>query len=525
MIKHIVTLIITVLFFCNLALAQNKLVAYVYEANNRGLARNFELQLKRDGTVIDKKISDENGKVEFIIKNGENFVIHGEREGFYPFEQSVQLQNNETVTFIKIPVKRLPGYDFEVLISEKLDTISRKAESIENTTTLVLNNTNKTIETKVKNSKHDFSYKMLSGNHYSFLFSKEGYLTKRVEVNVNVNGCILCFTGLQLPQVAKTMTDDNKAGTISANMFLEALQFDFSKVIPNINFDKTTDELNNAAKVEADKFALFLQDNANINIALEYNNNVGFPMEMVEKRISNFRKYLIKKGVEDERISTSIIDKKAGEKSNYVSYKISSYNRNEPIAVNKDFKEKELPKIDLQNETITATASVEPKQQKPSIAEAVKNKSEEINEEEKVKNDEIKSLLENLKQEEQQKQEQTIAKAEEPKKQVIQETKNTVPVAVPTKKEPVQKQAELSVSQNVKYRVELMQLNIFLPVDAPIYKENPDVFTEKQKTKKVAYLTSSYPTENEAVQRVQKLQKQGYNDAKVIKYVDGKRVE
>jgi hypothetical protein len=498
---------------------QKKLVAYVYEGNNRGLAQYFEMELKYNGTVIDKKISDENGKVEFNIKSGENFIIHGEREGFYSFEHNVNLLQNDEITYVKIPVKRLPGYDFEVLISEKMDTISRKAESIENTTTLVLNNTNKIIEAKEKNYKHDFSYKMMSGNHYSFLFSKEGYLTKRIEVNVNVNGCILCFTGLQLPQVAKSMTDDNKAGTISANMYLETLQFGVSKNIPNIVFDKTTDELNNSSKFEADKFALLLQDNANINIDLEYNNNAGYPNETVQKRILNFRKYLIKKGIDDSRISTKIIGPKNNEKSNYVSYSISAYNSNEAIAVHKDFKEKELPKIDIISEPALAenTATTNAVEHFSSPEKSIKKTEENNNPDELSKEAEIQHLYDNLKQEKAQKTESAV-------NEIKTSPKTETPEAIKAVAKPHNESNIIAISSE-KYRVELMQLNIFLPIDAPIFKENPDVFTEKQKNKKIAYLTNSYPNEQEANARLKKIIQQGYNDAKVVKYIDGKRVE
>jgi hypothetical protein len=64
---------------------QKKLVAYVYEGNNRGLAQYFEMELKYNGTVIDKKISDENGKVEFNIKKWRKFYNSWRKRRFLQF--------------------------------------------------------------------------------------------------------------------------------------------------------------------------------------------------------------------------------------------------------------------------------------------------------------------------------------------------------------------------------------------------------------------------------------------------------
>ena len=55
------------------------------------------------------------------------------------------------------------------------------------------------------------------------LIRKEGFLTKRIEVYVNVNGCIVCVDGVRelSPGVTDNLAAGNNEGTLLANIELD----------------------------------------------------------------------------------------------------------------------------------------------------------------------------------------------------------------------------------------------------------------------------------------------------------------
>lgn len=559
-------LVVCMFFFANTVFAQKtSLVGYVYEGNNRGLIKEYEVELYRNGSKLSVTLSDEQGKFEFELPTGDNYTVKGKKEGFYAFEQTIQTTTGN-INYIKIPVKRLPGYDFEVLISEKPDTILRKAEAVENTEVLILNNTQKYVEKTLHNQASGFKFKMYSGNHYTFLIQKDGFYTKRVEVNVNVNGCILCFTGLNLPQVANTMTDNNMAGTVSASVYLERIVTDGTTTkIPNIIFDKTTNQLSNASKIEADKFATFLKDNANLNMQLTYKNVALYPSDVVNERIQLFKKYLIGKGIDGDKITTSIWQpNKITRGSNSVEYNVSGLNNNVRVLLPNDYKSEKEEKIIAQQDVKTSTAitHVETKKEnedtyieikepieiaKPitysadskkettttEVEKVLSEKSSIITDTKIIRKDSIQpavattkntpTLTEQTITKEEQKQEVVLLNTQKEKviETPLSQPKTTLKADISTPKNEVK--AESKTERNIKYKIEVLQLHIFLPASATVYKENSDVVAEKQKNGKIAYLTKSYYTEQEATERMNELKKMGYSESKIVQYINGER--
>ncbi|MEL6988842.1 MAG: OmpA family protein, partial [Bacteroidota bacterium] len=121
-----------------------------------------------------------------------------------------------------------------------------------------------------ENVNPNFNLTLKKGNHYTLLIRKEGYMTKRLEAYVNINGCILCFDGIGdvRPAVTDNLTEGNEMGTLLANIELDPVSVGKSFQLRNIYYSYNKAEIRPDAAQELDKLIIVLRDNPGIVIEL-----------------------------------------------------------------------------------------------------------------------------------------------------------------------------------------------------------------------------------------------------------------
>ncbi len=159
-----------------------------------------------------------------------------------------------------LDMKNKPGYIFDITIFDK----SRSQEAINslpNCKVEIYNNTTKEQELTIpRHPKSVFNFPFNEGNHYTVLVRKPGYINRRIEAYVNVNGCIMCIDGMGVkrPEIEALMTHNNEIGYFLGNIDLDSIQIGKKFVIPNIYYDFDKSAIRPDAAKVLDKLAIFL---------------------------------------------------------------------------------------------------------------------------------------------------------------------------------------------------------------------------------------------------------------------------
>ena len=133
-------------------------------------------------------------------------------------------------------MERRPGYIFDVTLAESRPNENVVVDAIQGAKIEIYNNTSKkevlVIDTL---ASPNFNFTFQQGNHYTVMIRKKGYLTKRMEAYINIDGCILCFEGVS--EVTDVMTQSNELGTFLANVELDRIALNTTFELKNIYYD------------------------------------------------------------------------------------------------------------------------------------------------------------------------------------------------------------------------------------------------------------------------------------------------
>ncbi|MEZ4894844.1 MAG: OmpA family protein [Saprospiraceae bacterium] len=211
---------------------------------------------------------------------------------------------------------RKSGYEFDITIFDKAyehNTINTlrdcKVEIYNNTTA-------EQVLTIEKLAKSTFNFSFAEGNHYTVLVRKKGYLNRRIEVYVNVNGCILCVDGMgiQEPDLVPLMTHNNEIGHFLGTIDLDSIAIGKRFQLNNIYYDFDKWAIRPEAASTLDNLAVFLKDNPGITIELgshtDSRGSDDYNMLLSDKRAASAVAYLVDKQHID---STKITSKGYGE--------------------------------------------------------------------------------------------------------------------------------------------------------------------------------------------------------------------
>lgn len=251
------------------------LEGYVFESNNRGYLNLARIEIKeKGGSFATKAISNKEGFFTCEIPAGKEYTLVALKDVFEYKEMDLSTVNAAEKVFTKVELIREPGYLFEVTMAEKYVEGKEEVDAITDALIEIYNNTADTsVLVLSKHPYHTFSYTFEQGNHYTVMLRKEGYFTKRLEAFVNVDGCIMCFEGIDeiqpgAPGIADNLTAGHLQGTLVANVELEEIRVGEPIKVENIYYDLGKAEIRDDATRPLDNLIHVLKNNPSLMVEL-----------------------------------------------------------------------------------------------------------------------------------------------------------------------------------------------------------------------------------------------------------------
>lgn len=301
--------IFSLVFLAQTVAAQAVLRAYVFEANNRGYLNQAKASISRlpEKALIAEVFSDAEGMFFSRLEPGE-YRVSVKKDLF--FDLDTVLQIGAADVFLKMEMRRKPGYLFDATVAEARETPDQEVDAIQLVDIEIYNRTQKRPELVLRRHPEAFfQFTFEQGNHYTILVRKPGFLAKRIEAYVNIEGCIICVHGVQnlRPGITENMTAGNSMGTLLCNIELERARLDKRIAIRDIYYDfEKWDIRPDAAKILDDVVHL-MTDNSGIAVELgshtdarggdEYNLNLS------QKRAESAVQYIVNEGIAATRIT------------------------------------------------------------------------------------------------------------------------------------------------------------------------------------------------------------------------------
>jgi outer membrane protein OmpA-like peptidoglycan-associated protein len=215
-----------------------------------------------------KVLTDASGAYKLNLPDAERYRFEAQKPTYYKAEKIGSFE--DVVSQKDVVMNSKPGYLFDVTVFDKAHQHAA-INSLADCKVEIYNNTTHEQELTIpQNPKSVFNFPFVEGNHYTVLVRKPGYINRRIEAYVNVNGCILCIDGMgvQQPEVTALMTHNNEDAYLIGNIDLDSIAVGKKFVIPNIYYDFDKSYIRSEAAKVLDKLATFLKDNPSVKVEL-----------------------------------------------------------------------------------------------------------------------------------------------------------------------------------------------------------------------------------------------------------------
>jgi len=285
---------------------------YIYESGNRGYLEMVTVQVSdNDGTVFKSVVTDRDGFFTFQAKQGSKLKLKIEKSLYDSQTMTVKVPTDKEKHFVNIELKRSPGYLFEVTIAAEKSIDEDSANGLKGYRIDVYNNTTNKEEFVLEEYNQPvFQVPLIKENHYTILIRKDGYMSKRIEAFVDIEGCILCFEGLGSvgPGVSETLSEQNTIGVLLANVSMVKAYKGKKMQVNDLYYDLGKWDLKQKSKKELDNLATLMKDNPRWIVELgSHTDSRGSDknnMVLSEKRAKSAVDYLvIEKNIDRTRIS------------------------------------------------------------------------------------------------------------------------------------------------------------------------------------------------------------------------------
>jgi outer membrane protein OmpA-like peptidoglycan-associated protein len=260
------------------AFGQNVLLdGYVFEENNRGYLNEVKVTiLDLEGVLIGETKTGLDGHFVFDgVAPNKVYTLLYEKKIFQPFRDTISTANKKAgeKLFLKRELERLPGYLLEVSIAEKRAVYEMPVDAISGARVEVYNVSKNREELVIDSAKSpNFSVQLEQGNQYTMMIRKKGFFVKRMDANVNINGCYLCMDGFGTvnPGVVSNLTSakNNMVGSLIANIELDPIDTTKNIVFQNIYYAVASADLTPEARKELDKIGNLLRNNPALVVEL-----------------------------------------------------------------------------------------------------------------------------------------------------------------------------------------------------------------------------------------------------------------
>jgi outer membrane protein OmpA-like peptidoglycan-associated protein len=285
-----------------MAFCQNaKLEGYVFEEQNRGYLNMARITVVDtiSKTVFAELYSNGDGFFSTNVPAGIPLTLRVDKDMFNSFTTSYNLKTGQKEN-VSVKLMRLPGYIFEITLAERRPNPDAPAQAILHSHVEMYNNTlRQPVLDIVENRSPEFKLNFLKGNHYTILIRKKGYLAKRLEAYVNVNGCILCFDGVGdvRPGVTDNLSNNNQIGVLLANVEMEKADIYKTITIKNIYYELGKANLTKDSYKELDNVASIALNNPEITFEIgshtDSRGNEQLNLDLSNQRSSAAYSYLI----------------------------------------------------------------------------------------------------------------------------------------------------------------------------------------------------------------------------------------
>ena len=311
-------LILSVLQLCLITsvLAQSTtLEGFVKDNQNNRKLNNVEITVSDDqGTTPYLVTTDEFGMYSLQLNSGVTYGFELERVAYNTLMSSFTIEDDASGKAThNMSMQRLPGYEFQADVKELLSggngADKRLGQELKNLKIEIYNNTlGKEIRVTEDDPKNTFEVNFERGNHYTILIRKKGFFAKRIEVNVDIFGCILCFEGLgndYAPEI-EAATGGTDRGILIADIPMKKIVKDETIRLDNIYYDYDKWNIRPDARPALDKLVQILKRNPIIIELGSHTDSRGkdeYNMILSDKRAKSAVDYIVSRGIKSSRIA------------------------------------------------------------------------------------------------------------------------------------------------------------------------------------------------------------------------------
>jgi len=296
----------TAFFLTTQLSAQTLLDGYVFEANDGRALQQVKVMVFElpDNIVRGEVETGSDGHFVFNLPPG-NYRVLAVKNNF--FEKNDTLKLGKEKVFLQIELRRRPGYRFNATLAEVLESPEQVVDVIQGATIEIYNRTTRQPELTILDDPDAFfDFTFERGNHYTMLLRKEGFLTKRIEVYVNVNGCIFCADGVP-EDGTDSLEDGNDEATLFAVIELDRARIDQRIQIQDIYYDYDQWDIRADAAEGLNDVVRLMKDNPGISIELgshtDSRGNEEYNQKLSQRRAAAAMAYIIREGVDSTRIT------------------------------------------------------------------------------------------------------------------------------------------------------------------------------------------------------------------------------
>jgi len=312
--KYITSIIITVLLVTlggDLLAQQQRVEGHITDGkNNRKLDKVVisVYDMTTEGLVLSSK-TDGFGKFVFDLPKDGSYVIRLRRQAYYDKEVFLDITGDDE--YLKMTMTRLPGYELEATVRERLSYSNQVlGKELKNIKVEVYNNTtSKEIVVIDDDPENTFNVNFERGNHYTMLLRKKGYFAKRIEVYVDIEGCILCFEGLGshfAPEIEAATTENNQRGSLIADIPMKKIIQDEAIALDNIFYDYDKSYIRKDARPALENLVKILKRNPIVIELSSHTDSRGkseYNQTLSQKRADAAVDYIISRGITTNRIT------------------------------------------------------------------------------------------------------------------------------------------------------------------------------------------------------------------------------
>ena len=306
-LKLNITFLLFLFFIFQVSAQTVSLFGYTFEENDRGFLNEVRITVLKlpEKIVTVEAVSNIDGEFRVQLPAGMKFLVRAQKDIFETLESEISTEGKGAgeKVFVKMEMKRKPGYLFDATLAESRTNDDQVVDAIQGALIEIYNNTKDTSEMVLKDHPNPyFSHTFEQGNHYTILIRKEGFLAKRIEAYINVKGCIICVDGVKKlgPGITDNLTHGFDMGTLLANIEMNKADLNSKIAIDNIYYDLNKWDIRTEAAKELDNVATLMRDNPEIIVELGSHTDARggdkFNLDLSEKRAKAAVEYIVSTG-------------------------------------------------------------------------------------------------------------------------------------------------------------------------------------------------------------------------------------